>query len=195
MLHPYTFVFSSCRFRPQRGHRCQHNNILCGGKGRKLQRHNECHPRWRDVSALGLSVSPQPLLFSPELQMQVSNDGRWQLRTKYEELICILLLEWQVEKNDKGDLICCKQIYRCEHFHLNSSLCLCYRDLRENFCRNPDGADYPWCFTTDPNQRIANCTHIPRCEADATQKIGKWLLLYISILDRWCTDDADTVEG
>ncbi|XP_047430667.1 hepatocyte growth factor a isoform X2 [Mugil cephalus] len=45
------------------------------------------------------------------------------------------------------------------------------KDLRENYCRNPNGADYPWCFTTDPNQRVANCTHIPRCDADATQKI------------------------
>ncbi|TNN55776.1 Hepatocyte growth factor [Liparis tanakae] len=35
------------------------------------------------------------------------------------------------------------------------------KDLSENYCRNPDGADHPWCFTTDPNQRIANCTHIP----------------------------------
>uniref|UniRef100_A0A672IWE3 Hepatocyte growth factor-like n=1 Tax=Salarias fasciatus TaxID=181472 RepID=A0A672IWE3_SALFA len=45
------------------------------------------------------------------------------------------------------------------------------KDLRENYCRNPDGADYPWCFTTDPNQRRANCTHIPRCDAEASQKI------------------------
>uniref|UniRef100_A0A8D2ZJ23 Hepatocyte growth factor a n=1 Tax=Scophthalmus maximus TaxID=52904 RepID=A0A8D2ZJ23_SCOMX len=44
------------------------------------------------------------------------------------------------------------------------------KDLRENYCRNPDGADYPWCFTSDPNQRRANCTHIPRCDAEATQK-------------------------
>ncbi|XP_040031192.2 hepatocyte growth factor a isoform X1 [Gasterosteus aculeatus] len=47
---------------------------------------------------------------------------------------------------------------------------MCYRDLRENYCRNPDGADYPWCFTTDPSQRTANCTHIPRCDAEATEK-------------------------
>lgn len=45
------------------------------------------------------------------------------------------------------------------------------KDLTENYCRNTDGADHPWCFTTDPNQRIANCTHIPRCDAEATQKI------------------------
>ncbi|XP_056281007.1 hepatocyte growth factor a [Pseudoliparis swirei] len=45
------------------------------------------------------------------------------------------------------------------------------KDLSENYCRNPDGADHPWCFTSDPNQRIANCTHIPRCDAEATRKI------------------------
>ncbi|CAL8318428.1 unnamed protein product [Lota lota] len=44
------------------------------------------------------------------------------------------------------------------------------RDLRENYCRNPDGSDYPWCFTTDPNQRRANCTQIPRCDAEVSQK-------------------------
>ncbi|XP_064877194.1 hepatocyte growth factor-like [Oncorhynchus nerka] len=40
------------------------------------------------------------------------------------------------------------------------------KDLRENYCRNPDGAEIPWCFTTDPNQRLAFCTHIPRCETE-----------------------------
>nr|XP_054595709.1 hepatocyte growth factor a isoform X2 [Nothobranchius furzeri] len=56
-----------------------------------------------------------------------------------------------------------------QNFKCNS--CVCSRDLRENYCRNPDDADYPWCFTTDPNQRRAKCTHIPRCDAEATQKI------------------------
>ncbi|XP_034018825.1 hepatocyte growth factor-like [Thalassophryne amazonica] len=44
------------------------------------------------------------------------------------------------------------------------------KDLSKNYCRNPDGADYPWCFTTNPNQRIAKCTHIPCCDAEATEK-------------------------
>ncbi|RXM30055.1 Voltage-dependent calcium channel subunit alpha-2/delta-1, partial [Acipenser ruthenus] len=39
-------------------------------------------------------------------------------------------------------------------------------DLRENYCRNPDGAELPWCFTTDPKVRVAFCTHIPRCGTD-----------------------------
>uniref|UniRef100_A0A8C2I1V2 Hepatocyte growth factor b n=1 Tax=Cyprinus carpio TaxID=7962 RepID=A0A8C2I1V2_CYPCA len=37
------------------------------------------------------------------------------------------------------------------------------KDLRENYCRNPDGRHLPWCFTTDPNVPVAFCTNIPRC--------------------------------
>ncbi|KAJ3612450.1 hypothetical protein NHX12_020725, partial [Muraenolepis orangiensis] len=44
------------------------------------------------------------------------------------------------------------------------------RDLRENYCRNPDGSDQPWCFTTDPHQRRADCTQIPRCDVEGPQK-------------------------
>uniref|UniRef100_A0AAV2KWI9 Hepatocyte growth factor n=1 Tax=Knipowitschia caucasica TaxID=637954 RepID=A0AAV2KWI9_KNICA len=39
------------------------------------------------------------------------------------------------------------------------------KDLRENFCRNPDGRESPWCFTTDPRVRMMLCTHIPQCGA------------------------------
>ncbi|MGH0132058.1 UNVERIFIED_CONTAM: hypothetical protein FKN15_048480 [Acipenser sinensis] len=42
------------------------------------------------------------------------------------------------------------------------------QDLRENYCRNPDGAELPWCFTTDPKVRVAFCTHIPRCGTDTS---------------------------
>ncbi|XP_043944204.1 hepatocyte growth factor isoform X2 [Protopterus annectens] len=38
------------------------------------------------------------------------------------------------------------------------------RDLRENYCRNPDGAEGPWCFTTDPKIRIGYCFQIMKCE-------------------------------
>uniref|UniRef100_A0A8C9SGL2 Hepatocyte growth factor n=1 Tax=Scleropages formosus TaxID=113540 RepID=A0A8C9SGL2_SCLFO len=43
------------------------------------------------------------------------------------------------------------------------------KDLRENYCRNPDGADLPWCFTTDPKVRMAFCTNIPRCGTEAPE--------------------------
>lgn len=42
------------------------------------------------------------------------------------------------------------------------------RDLRENFCRNPDGSEAPWCFTTRPGMRVAFCYQIPRC----TEEVG-----------------------
>nr|XP_020468372.1 hepatocyte growth factor [Monopterus albus] len=37
------------------------------------------------------------------------------------------------------------------------------KDLRENYCRNPDGQELPWCFTTDPRVRTMFCTNIPQC--------------------------------
>ncbi|XP_040408480.1 plasminogen-like [Cygnus olor] len=36
-------------------------------------------------------------------------------------------------------------------------------DLRENYCRNPDGDDRPWCFTTDPNKIWEYC-NLRRCD-------------------------------
>uniref|UniRef100_A0A8D3D128 Hepatocyte growth factor n=1 Tax=Scophthalmus maximus TaxID=52904 RepID=A0A8D3D128_SCOMX len=38
------------------------------------------------------------------------------------------------------------------------------KDLRENYCRNPDGQEFPWCFTMDPRVRTMFCTNIPQCE-------------------------------
>ncbi|XP_054633082.1 hepatocyte growth factor [Dunckerocampus dactyliophorus] len=37
------------------------------------------------------------------------------------------------------------------------------KDLRENYCRNPDGQQFPWCFTTDPRVRTMFCTNILQC--------------------------------
>ncbi|XP_058502441.1 hepatocyte growth factor isoform X1 [Solea solea] len=39
------------------------------------------------------------------------------------------------------------------------------KDLRENYCRNPDGQESPWCFTMDPRVPIMFCTSIPQCGA------------------------------
>ncbi|XP_004449855.1 plasminogen isoform X2 [Dasypus novemcinctus] len=36
------------------------------------------------------------------------------------------------------------------------------KNLKMNYCRNPDGEPRPWCFTTDPNKRWEFCD-IPRC--------------------------------
>ncbi|KAM4862598.1 hepatocyte growth factor-like protein isoform X3 [Urocitellus parryii] len=40
------------------------------------------------------------------------------------------------------------------------------KDLRENFCRNPDGSEAPWCFTSRPGMRVAFCYQIQRCTDD-----------------------------
>ncbi|KAF1603848.1 UNVERIFIED_CONTAM: Plasminogen, partial [Eudyptes pachyrhynchus] len=36
------------------------------------------------------------------------------------------------------------------------------KNLKMNYCRNPDGEPRPWCFTTDPTKRWEYCD-IPRC--------------------------------
>ncbi|XP_009920512.1 plasminogen [Haliaeetus albicilla] len=36
------------------------------------------------------------------------------------------------------------------------------KDLKMNYCRNPDGEPQPWCFTTSPTKRWEYCD-IPRC--------------------------------
>ncbi|KAM6139170.1 plasminogen-like [Phoenicopterus ruber ruber] len=36
------------------------------------------------------------------------------------------------------------------------------KDLKKNYCRNPDGELRPWCFTTSPIKRWEYC-NIPRC--------------------------------
>ncbi|XP_054833459.1 hepatocyte growth factor-like protein isoform X2 [Eublepharis macularius] len=40
------------------------------------------------------------------------------------------------------------------------------KDLKENYCRNPDGSEAPWCFTTLPHLRMAFCFQIKRCTDD-----------------------------
>ncbi|CAJ0938479.1 unnamed protein product [Ranitomeya imitator] len=37
------------------------------------------------------------------------------------------------------------------------------KGLEENYCRNPDGSEAPWCFTADPKMRMAYCFQIKRC--------------------------------
>ncbi|XP_009703613.1 PREDICTED: plasminogen-like [Cariama cristata] len=41
-------------------------------------------------------------------------------------------------------------------------------DLRDNYCRNPDGDNSPWCFTTDPSITWEYC-NLKRCD-DRTQE-------------------------
>jgi len=42
-------------------------------------------------------------------------------------------------------------------------------DLIENYCRNPDGEDGAWCYTTDPNKRWEYCD-VPVCSATTSTR-------------------------
>lgn len=59
------------------------------------------------------------------------------------------------------------------YVHMTKNVFMYYRDLRENYCRNPDGRPFPWCFTTDPNVPIAYCTNIPRCGVTEPESEGE----------------------
>uniref|UniRef100_A0A667X0W7 Macrophage stimulating 1 n=1 Tax=Myripristis murdjan TaxID=586833 RepID=A0A667X0W7_9TELE len=51
-----------------------------------------------------------------------------------------------------------------EHpFYPNTYEC---KGLEENYCRNPDGSEAPWCFTSEPTMRTAFCLQIKRCADD-----------------------------
>uniref|UniRef100_A0A8C6P3Y9 Macrophage stimulating 1 n=1 Tax=Nothobranchius furzeri TaxID=105023 RepID=A0A8C6P3Y9_NOTFU len=41
-----------------------------------------------------------------------------------------------------------------------------HQGLEENYCRNPDGSEAPWCFTSVPEMRTALCLQIKRCADD-----------------------------
>ncbi|KAI4876740.1 hypothetical protein NFI96_007593 [Prochilodus magdalenae] len=54
--------------------------------------------------------------------------------------------------------------YPHEHpFYPNIYEC---KGLVENYCRNPDGSEAPWCFTSVPEMRTALCLQIKRCADD-----------------------------
>uniref|UniRef100_A0A8C6P418 Macrophage stimulating 1 n=1 Tax=Nothobranchius furzeri TaxID=105023 RepID=A0A8C6P418_NOTFU len=48
-------------------------------------------------------------------------------------------------------------------FYPNTYEC---KGLEENYCRNPDGSEAPWCFTSVPEMRTALCLQIKRCADD-----------------------------
>jgi len=45
-------------------------------------------------------------------------------------------------------------------------------DLRENFCRNPDGALTIWCYTSDPGSRWEFCDAMPSFKESGAPKCG-----------------------
>lgn len=51
------------------------------------------------------------------------------------------------------------------------------KDLKMNYCRNPDGELRPWCFTMSPTKRWEYC-NIPRCsESDSLRSFHRVALI------------------
>ncbi|XP_048124620.1 hepatocyte growth factor a isoform X1 [Alosa alosa] len=80
---------------------------------------------------------------------------------------------WGQGENYRGNMNMTSLGIPCQHWNMQlphkhnyTSQNYKCKDLRENFCRNPDGDENPWCFTTDAAVRRALCTNIPRCEFD-----------------------------
>ena len=48
------------------------------------------------------------------------------------------------------------------------------KDLKDNYCRNPDGSERPWCYTTDPNVEREFCD-LPSCGRLQGQGLGRSL--------------------
>ncbi|XP_078681299.1 apolipoprotein(a)-like isoform X3 [Branchiostoma floridae x Branchiostoma belcheri] len=51
------------------------------------------------------------------------------------------------------------------HHHTRTHVNYPLAGLEHNYCRNPDGWNQVWCYTTDPNQRWENCD-VPVCVCD-----------------------------
>ncbi|KAB0404656.1 hypothetical protein E2I00_017569 [Balaenoptera physalus] len=69
------------------------------------------------------------------------------------------------------------------------------KNLKMNYCRNPDGEPRPWCFTTDPSKRWEFCD-IPRCSKYAhTQSSGIFTCSSLGIKSAVPEEEAKTIEG
>lgn len=110
------------------------------------------------LPTLGLSVSPQPHVHTSSLPLQVS-------RTLAEDGASA-------------------RSPACTHVHFKQIpgrlFSVSSRDLRENYCRNPDGREFPWCFTTDPRVQTMFCTNIPQCGTQNNPVSGERLESFIS---------------
>ncbi|XP_029449955.1 plasminogen [Rhinatrema bivittatum] len=75
-------------------------------------------------------------------------------------------------RNYRGNISKTESGLECQHWALQKPhghgyipLNFPEKDLKMNYCRNPDGEPRPWCFTTNSSKRWEFCT-IPRCSTD-----------------------------
>ncbi|XP_078671127.1 uncharacterized protein LOC144911180 isoform X2 [Branchiostoma floridae x Branchiostoma belcheri] len=65
--------------------------------------------------------------------------------------------------NRAGDRLCQRWDSQSPHSHRHTPQAHSGAGLEENFCRNPDNKDRPWCYTTDPTLRWDYC-NVTECD-------------------------------
>jgi len=76
---------------------------------------------------------------------------------------------WGVSDQTKSGKQCQAWDSQVPHEHKKTSARYPNKDLRKNYCRDPDNLGYPWCFTMDPEKKRERCA-IPNC-ADLVEDV------------------------
>ncbi|KAI8513725.1 hypothetical protein Bbelb_080490 [Branchiostoma belcheri] len=98
--------------------------------------------------------------------------------------------------NRAGDRLCQRWDSQSPHSHRHTPQAHSGAGLEENFCRNPDNKERPWCYTTDPTLRWDYC-NVTECDvrtpSDRDQEKWKCLSGYDKGRSYWlvagCPDD------
>ncbi|KAI8496281.1 hypothetical protein Bbelb_261220 [Branchiostoma belcheri] len=87
-------------------------------------------------------------------------------------------------KNRTGDRLCQRWDSQSPHSHPHTPHAYPDAGLEENFCRNPDNKERPWCYTTDGTETWDYCD-VTECP-DPTS----W-----DYVPRWCSSSGISCEG
>ncbi|XP_078679466.1 uncharacterized protein LOC144915098 [Branchiostoma floridae x Branchiostoma belcheri] len=75
--------------------------------------------------------------------------------------------------NRAGDRLCQRWDSQSPHSHPHTPQAHPDAGLEENFCRNPDNKDRPWCYTTDPTLRWDFCNVMECADPTSLDFIGQ----------------------
>ncbi|XP_019633273.1 PREDICTED: uncharacterized protein LOC109476710 [Branchiostoma belcheri] len=75
--------------------------------------------------------------------------------------------------NRAGDRLCQRWDSQTPHIHPHTPQAHPDAGLEENFCRNPDNKDRPWCYTTDPTLRWDFCNVMECADPTSLDFIGQ----------------------
>ncbi|XP_066284011.1 uncharacterized protein [Branchiostoma lanceolatum] len=75
--------------------------------------------------------------------------------------------------NRAGDRVCQRWDSQSPHSHPHTPQAHPDAGLEENFCRNPDNKERPWCYTTDPTLRWDYCNVMECADPTSLSFIGQ----------------------